>query len=454
MEREARKLTWWQHPDRRSRRRGGITPFVLISFGVFMVALAVAVDTARLFEAQTALRGSLDAAALAAARALVDDDLLRKSPNPSLVPDLLDWSRQQATALAQANAYSGQGPQLDPASDIAFGFINHAPPGTSFQGVADPEHLCLDAGDFALPCINAVRVTARRSEAQGNAVPLLFSGIIGFNTTDMTETATALVDRDVIGFRPLGEALIPLAPIGLRKGPFIDPRSWDYQVANGPDLWSFDRQGQSFAAGLDGISELTFDIPLAGQAPLCGDLVNPPACLLVIGTGFTVPGSPPGVDWTRMSHQISEGIGAADLTSASLGGQLVLSHFDDQNADADDGDDRLVLPVSVLAPAQGSDQLVAALHDLRQSGQPRVWPLFTDYLPSEGVVVVRGFVAARVIQAEVIQTSPMPGLSCSKIRITLQPATMATGTAITDAGRRAANPGLFNRYICKVRLEE
>ena len=66
-----------------------------------------------------------------------------------------------------------------------------------------------------LPQINTVRVNARRLKARGNPVGLLGGNFTGFGATDMAARATATLDRDVVGFQPISDQAIPLAPIAL-----------------------------------------------------------------------------------------------------------------------------------------------------------------------------------------------------------------------------------------------
>jgi hypothetical protein len=65
-------------------------------------------------------------------------------------------------------------------------------------------------------------------------------------------------------------------------------------------------------------------------------------------------------------------------------------------------------------------------------------------------------VAARLVKAEVETKTDQKGVSKRQLALTLQPAMLSTATAVTDAARRHAVPGvdLFNHYICKVRLVE
>src|SRR4051794_27815142 len=96
---------------RSSRRRGSLTPFLLVAFTVLLALFALAVNHARLWTVRAELQTAADAAALAAVQVLVDDDLLRG--NPQYLPALLDRSRAAAQQFAQLNGVDGRGFTLD-----------------------------------------------------------------------------------------------------------------------------------------------------------------------------------------------------------------------------------------------------------------------------------------------------------------------------------------------------
>jgi hypothetical protein len=70
-----------------------------------------------------------------------------------------------------------------------------------------------------LNVINAVRIHIRRTRARGNPGFLHGAPLLGRRPTDLEAVATAMLDRDVIGFRPTRDGVVPLAPIAL----FSDP---------------------------------------------------------------------------------------------------------------------------------------------------------------------------------------------------------------------------------------
>src|SRR5438876_557462 len=67
-------------PPRSARRRGTITPLVLVALVVMMAAFAVAIDYAYLSETRVEMQTSSDSAGLAAADLFADDAMLLNDP--------------------------------------------------------------------------------------------------------------------------------------------------------------------------------------------------------------------------------------------------------------------------------------------------------------------------------------------------------------------------------------
>jgi hypothetical protein len=87
-----------------------------------------------------------------------------------------------------------------------------------------------------------------------------------------------------------------------------------------------------------------------------------------------------------------------------------------------------------------------ALRGVCDSGEPRIWPLFSTVNEDDGSVRVTGWMAARVVAS-----SPAPG---GGIQLILQPAVVCHPSAVTE---QRTSPPLFwaiNRTVCRVRLAE
>jgi hypothetical protein len=390
---------------------------VVFGIGAFFAALALAVDTGRMWQARVEIRNSADAACLAAGLALVDDELL--TAQPGIMNRCVERARAHAPAYAQVNLVVGQPLQLDaneqhePLGDIVFGYLDEP------RGAFHP------ASDLDDPAINAVRIIARRTHERGNPVSLFFARWLSLPAADVVATSTAMLDRDVIGFRPLANKSVPLMPIAVLSDDTLGNESaWECQVSR--PLRAAD-------------ALMIVRIPLTGEPE---SRQEPNGCFLQIGDA----------DWEVLSRQIASGVTRADL--AESGGQFVLGW-----------DDRLLVPGYDQAPSLADQRLASlflVLEHLQEFQEPRIWPLFAAIEDEDDrgelAVAVTGFVAARLHSVEIVEAGE--GTEQDPVRrqlvLQLQPCMMSTGMAITDAGRRMVSPerDTQNPYICKVRLVE
>jgi hypothetical protein len=413
--------------DTRPRRRGGLTPFALAAFVVLLAALALAVDYTFLWRARVELQVSADAAALAAVQTLVDDDLLLG--DPAAARGLAARAADEARRYALLNPVAGRPLELRPdplnraGGDLLFGAVD-SPRSRLFvraEGLDDP------ANTF-LTLLNAVRVTARRTRAGGTPLAAPLGGFLLDPAFDGLAAATAMLDRDVVGFRPVGARPLPLVPLALRSDPgAADPLSWEYQVAarNGSDLLRFDRAAKAFVddPGGDGLHEMEVTLGLPAQ-PLGS--VN--ACVLAVGAR----------SFFDVGRQVRAGVTPDDLLA--FGGEFVL-----------DATNHLALDGSPYGPDGGTpefDDLRASLEQLSRTAEQRVFPLYVRCDAAARRAVLAGFVAARVARVR-------PAAAGPPLAFTLQPTLVSVPAAVTDAARRGAGGvNIVNPYVVKVRLVE
>jgi len=411
-----------------ARRRGAVIawlPFVLLAL---LLTFALAINFTLLWTIRAEMQVAADAAALAGAQALVGDDLLRG--DPAALPALLQASSAQAITYAGNNLVEGQPFVLLPNpnnladGDVVFGTLDK-PRGSPFVVATNVQ----DPTNAALASINALQVNAWLTSARGNAPGLVLGGLVGIGTLDVHAAAAAMLDRDVIGFRPLGQQPLKLAPLALFSDPSgMDVRSWQYQVEekNAPDAYRFDPTSNMFVldpAG-DGLHELQAVLALDPSQIASSNVA-------VLYLGFS--------DASGAGQELTNGVTLDQLQS--FGGQLVLEA----------SDNRLAVPGSDVGPASGSTDLTAlqqGLQQLQMTAEPLIWPLYCG-LNAAGQPVLCGFVAARVVT--------VTGISGSQpvFTFSLQPTMISTATAVTDASRRGVGGiAVVNPYICKVRLVE
>lgn len=150
-------------PPRQDRRRGAILVLSALCLIVVIAFLAFSVDLGYMVVTESELQNAADAGALAGARAL-------------------SGGRAAAVTAAQTwagkNIAGGQSVSLA-SSDVEIGLWDNST--ATFTVLA--------ANSTQNP--NAIRVTCRRSAANGNALPLFFAKLLGTQSADLSAKATA-----------------------------------------------------------------------------------------------------------------------------------------------------------------------------------------------------------------------------------------------------------------------
>ncbi len=396
-------------------RRGAVIVAVLILMPLLFLVMVLAIYAAELVRVRSALQANADAAALAAAGGLVDDRLLLG--DPLVMPVLLQRARENAQASARENIVGQQGIDLHPPrddeddeedredADLEFG---HKQAGSRFEAVRPSKH-----GEAGLSRINAVRVWSRRTSAHGDPLMLLRGPFLSRLPTDASARAVALIERDILGIRPVHGIKAPLAPIALlsdaeRK----HRRSWEYNAEDrkGPDRFAVDHRGKrpAPASGCDGLHELAVSV----------------GCRDANGVVLALTGAATGP-----ARQAAEGVTGDDL--APWGRELVLG--------ASAGP---AVPAARLG-REGITELAAALRLLSARGDAHVFPLHRR-LDREGRAELSGFVAARILAVEVDDDGVL--------HFAVQPAMRSTPAAVSASSRgRTAPP---NPYLCRLRLAD
>jgi Flp pilus assembly protein TadG len=218
----------------RSRRRGAIAILALILLIAVLAFAAFAVDVGLITTTEAELQNAADAAAIAGARGLLE------SPGEA---------SSSARRVAERNSSAGDAVEFNTAEDIQFGVWDEV--SRQFTPVANGNEL--EA--------TAVRVTARRTSARNNALPLFFARILGRADADLSATSVAAAINNFRGFTvPSGDTL-PILPFTM------DLETWEsIQDGGGPDNWSFNLETDEVENSWDGISEMNL-FPEGNQAP-------------------------------------------------------------------------------------------------------------------------------------------------------------------------------------------
>jgi hypothetical protein len=353
---------------------------------VVMIAItAFAIDVGYMCLVRNQAQNSADAAALAAAWDMVNEDRLRGDYYAAYAN-----ARTRAAEFAAANRIGPIQPQLllnqgnaDLNGDIILGRLE------------DPSNHqeSLSVADFSR--FNTVFVRVRCTANRNQGVPLFFARALGFNHFETVADAAATFDDNVVGFRPQpagrNASLIPFT---------IHVNQWNALLSgDGIDEWSYDSDAEAITGGGDSILEMRMfpnDTEASGNFGTLefGDTAN--------ATGDLVT-------------QIEEGVSAEDL--AAYGGALELSPLNGS--------------IEIAGDPGMSAGLKSALHTVK--GRPvsiAIHDTASDGGNNTRFRVV-GFVGVRVVDFWLDGTNWKEELDH---RIQIQPAYVSDPTAITSPG--------------------
>lgn len=200
-------------------------------FGLFLtislIALtAVSIDFGHIHVAETELRRSADAAAMAGCWEMYEQQIANQYADPCVVATA-------ANSISIANTVGREGPQLSYA-DVELGTF----------GVDGS----WNTSDYS--ACNAVRVTLRRQSGINGELPLFFGAITGRETQSIHTHATAAMFSAIAGFYEPGrsEDTIDILPLALDHG------SWLNAVAGGTED-NFAYVNGTLQSGSDGVYE-------------------------------------------------------------------------------------------------------------------------------------------------------------------------------------------------------
>ena len=162
-------------------RRGAVAAWVALMLVMLLGMGALAVDMSFLWVMRNRLQSTADAAALAGASQLGVDEATVKA---------------QAVAYAQKNLPPGSHGTALADADVVLGHWDNdtrtfIPVGTTAApGTACSNPVPQETNPNCLP-LDAVKVTTRRAQANGNPVSLFFAGVLGIQTADVVTAAIA-----------------------------------------------------------------------------------------------------------------------------------------------------------------------------------------------------------------------------------------------------------------------
>ena len=302
-------------------------PALALALIAALAGAALVIDRLHLDTTKSELRIAAEAAALAAARELANDDRLRPDFDPAA---LQMKSRFAATRIAAQNFVAGEPVTLstDSASDVRFGRLVNDP--------ASGEPMFVEDSDDEP---TSVAVAARCTEARQSAVPLPFRTFYAPTDADVLAVAEASLNFQVRGLRSVDRLPIPTLPLAILARPNaktdLTHKHWkgslnqsenagasntpqqptaptwmrDIDQRRGTDHFGYDASTGEVTSVADGIPEIT--LRTATQSS------NSRSNAFVI----TLTGD---LTENHLRRQISQGWSADDLEP--LGGELLFDH--------------------------------------------------------------------------------------------------------------------------------
>ena len=373
-----------QQAARRTTARGGVAFFVTISIVVILSMCALAIDLGGVYLSKGELQNAADAAALAAAEELLDEDRLKGAAH---MAEEMTAARNEAVAYAARNKVGHMSPEIDRndgnsgSGDVVVGYLYN--PNNRSESLSTN-----DQSKF-----NSVMVRVRRDSSKNGPLMHLFAPIFGDLSSDVRASAIATFKDGVVGYKVTSRTgnagLLPLA---------LHVNAWTALLnGSGTDNYSYNPDTGEVTSGPDGILELNL-YPGSGTGQL------PP------GNFGTVDIGSPNNSTSDLSRQIRYGINESDLSY--FGGELKL------------GNNGILL-------LNGDTGLSAAIKDdlLSILGQPRAIPLFNAVSGNgnNSQFSVIGFVGIRIMNVKLTG-------SMKQKNVIVQPAFVVDDAAITAPG--------------------
>jgi hypothetical protein len=220
------------------RERGAVAVIVAVCMMLFMAMAAMAIDYGYLCVVKSELQRSADCGALGGAKEYATSP---SDPDNVNILAKLDVVRDRARHYVGRNPAGGRNLVLE-SQDIVLGYLSDPfNPSLAIDTGSDP-------ADF-----NVVQVTTRRTADSPNGpVGLFFAKALGRRFSNLTATATAVLDDRFKGISAPDGARTPLIPFVLKS------QDWQEQIVNrkGVDEYSVDPDDGTVRFFSDGNPEI------------------------------------------------------------------------------------------------------------------------------------------------------------------------------------------------------
>lgn len=241
-------------------------------------------------------RRCAEAAALAAGRCVIRDEILRKVTHPFEVEGRLQNGRNAAVSMGERYRRQTAVPALT-ADDVRFEFRQDLTGSGTLPQVQG-----------AIPCSVAVLYDGRQQRHQTG---MFFSGLTGLIRSGVSVSSVVAIRNTPIGFRPENEAYVPILPFTVDEGKSLqEPLTWSYEIEehHGHDDFSWNSEAMSIELSADGIPEITVicsETGIRSAADRCGQLLP-----VTLGSSSMTA--------SQALHCIQRGFSGSDLAAYGL----------------------------------------------------------------------------------------------------------------------------------------
>ncbi|MBN2328990.1 MAG: pilus assembly protein [Candidatus Omnitrophica bacterium] len=371
----------------RENEQGSVLVLVAVCITLFMLFLALTIDFGLMIQKKGQLQNVADAAALAAAQELVDEDLLTSGANQS---DDIVSARNYAEMYAASNITDfnvDRNSENIESGGVLVGYID------------DPMDMTSPLRTSDVSNYNSVKVTASMTNELNGPLQLFFGGVTGVNNIEMQASSVATIENRILGFKLVEGESLPMLPFAIYEDSWNDA----FDGVSDFDQYSVDDASGIVTSGSDGVPEFVFAPWFPNQGIPGYD-----------GNGRTLfLTDSPTID--ALKNQIYNGVAKSDLESSNVNGMVL--------------DDNGLGQMSKWIPGEQwmHSSWNTALNNIK--GETRIVALFNDIAEGSGSqesYKISGFQAVKVCEAI------WPNKQKQR-RVYLQPAQMISSQAVVHS---------------------
>lgn len=397
-----------RNPSELQPRQGSVTLWTVLTLVVCVGCVSLAANAGYLSLLRAESRRCAQAAAVTAARQLLNDDMLRSNYRS------FEAEGRRLNCASEAGAIAGEFRRRYPIPPLKHNDIRF------HVRDADPALPMLSYVPSALDVV--ISNTSADESIRGN---LLLGGFAGFSHGRIAETARVILNNRVTGFRAAPRTPIPMVPLAIPDDP--DARlsaCWTTTIERrqGTDRLSRNSSGDITATG-DRIPEiiLTIDFDAPGPGRMCAVAPADP---------FTSAGA--------LMKLIRTGITEAD--QAAMGTEMV----------------RFPADGTMVKPST-ADRTQLMSHLTKLIGEPRIFPLYdagtrtdkatsghtgTDRAKSGGDVPSAP--KLKLLRPVAARIMSLQAAGDDNVQLVLQPCVMSTPTMVSEITDNVSNPYIWN----------